>query len=305
MLTAVTRPLETQPLPVDSMLTLIGGQPSGPGAYPSAEKRRLQFARFNAGFSLTVPGTSVKIPWKYRTLWPESRPNLGTPIVRARPSHGEGETFGRALAKGAADDAELVAQVKRGETQAYGDLVRRYQDRVFNTCWRICGHLEDARDLTQEAFLKAYEGLAAFRGESGFYTWVFRVAVNLALTHRRRGKNRRVFSLDQALDGGDSAADPISPPTPAASTAEPEQEAGAAERNAAVGRALVALDEEQRAVVVLRDMEGLNYEQIATILEIPAGTVKSRLFRARMALQAALEPIIGGTSTPVPGERHG
>lgn len=226
--------------------------------------------------------------------------------MRARPSHGEGETFGRALPKKVTDDAELVAQVKRGETQAYGELVRRYQDRVFNTCWRICGHLEDARDLTQEAFLKAYEGLGNFRGESGFYTWVFRVAVNLALTHRRRGKNRRVYSLDQATDDDRAVTDPIAPPTPAAANGDPAEAAGAAERNAAVGRALGALDDEQRAVVVLRDMEGLNYEQIAAILRIPAGTVKSRLFRARMALQAALEPIIGGAAAKsVPQERHG
>ena len=222
-----------------------------------------------------------------------------------RPSHGEGETFGRTLSKSAADDAELVAQVKRGETQAYGELVRRYQDRVFNTCWRICGHLEDARDLTQEAFLKAYEGLDGFRGESGFYTWVFRVAVNLALTHRRRGKNRRIYSLDQAGDKGDSAIDPIAPATPAAVIDDPAQAAGAAERNMAVGRALGTLDDEQRAVVVLRDMEGLNYEQIAAILQIPAGTVKSRLFRARMALQEALEPILGESARAATDQRHG
>lgn len=234
------------------------------------------------------------------------RPILGTPNVRARPTHGEGETFGRALPKSTADDAELVAQVKRGETQAYGELVRRYQDRVFNTCWRICGHLEDARDLTQEAFLKAYEGLPNFRGESGFYTWVFRVAVNLALTHRRRGKNRRVYSLDHTKDGADAAIDPIAPPSPTAANDDPVEAAGVAERNAAVGRALGALDDEQRAVVVLRDMEGLNYEQIGTILQIPAGTVKSRLFRARMALQTALEPIIGGAAAKTaPHKRHG
>lgn len=221
-----------------------------------------------------------------------------------RPSHGEGETFGRAPIKSAVDDAELIAQVSRGETQAYGELVRRYQDRVFNTCWRICGHLEDARDLTQEAFLKAFEGLSNFRGESGFYTWVFRVAVNLALTHRRRGKNRRVFSFESATES-DAAIDPIAPPNPSAPVEEAGGSLSAAERNAAVGRALGALDDEQRAVVVLRDMEGLNYEQIAAILQIPAGTVKSRLFRARMALQEALEPILGESTRAATDRRHG
>ena len=83
------------------------------------------------------------------------------------------------------EDLELINKIRTGQTEAYGDLVRKYEDRVFNTCWRICGHLEDARDVTQEAFLKAYEGLSGFRRDSGFYTWIFRIAVNLALTKRR------------------------------------------------------------------------------------------------------------------------
>ncbi|MDO8631840.1 MAG: sigma-70 family RNA polymerase sigma factor, partial [Phycisphaerales bacterium] len=104
-----------------------------------------------------------------------------------RPKPGNAANDGHAPG---CDDRELVRRVKSGQTEAYGELVRRYQDRVFNTCWRICGHLEDARDLTQEAFLKAFESLDAFRQESGFYTWIFRVAVNLSLSHRRSAGRR-------------------------------------------------------------------------------------------------------------------
>ena len=100
----------------------------------------------------------------------------------------------------ACDDRELVRRVQSGQTQAYGELVRRYQDRVFNTCWRICGHLEDARDLTQDAFLKAFENLDAFRQESGFYTWVFRFkSMTLPSTTKARSTASRTKTIAQIL----------------------------------------------------------------------------------------------------------
>ncbi len=188
-----------------------------------------------------------------------------------------------------AEDAELVARVQRGESQAYAELVRRYQDRVFNACWRICGHLEDARDLTQEAFLKAFEGLGNFRGESGFFTWIFRVAVNLSLTHRRNNQRRRMLSLDQASHPNGTQAEDLARHVRADG---PELGDGLArgELHAAVVRAMHELDDDQRAVLVLRDIEGFDYQEIGAILRIPPGTVKSRLFRARTALQRAIGP---------------
>ena len=186
------------------------------------------------------------------------------------------------------EDAELVERVKAGETQAYGELVRKYQDRVFNACWRICGHLEDARDLTQEAFLKAFEGLAGFRQQSGFYTWVFRVAVNLALSHRRSAKRRRTVSLESSSGPKGGQADDLRRRARGASDGDPATLVSDADSQARVIRALHLLDDEQRAVVVLRDIEGLDYHEIGSILDIPPGTVKSRLHRARMALREAL-----------------
>jgi RNA polymerase sigma-70 factor (ECF subfamily) len=166
--------------------------------------------------------------------------------------------------------------------------VRKYQDRVFNACWRICGHLEDARDLTQEAFLKAYEGLSGFRQQSGFYTWVFRVAVNLALSHRRKVARRREVSFDQSGGSDGSQADGLARHMASGRMDDPARAADEAELQGRVVRALQGLDDDHRAVIVLRDIEGFDYREIGEILEIPPGTVRSRLHRARLALGEAM-----------------
>jgi len=182
--------------------------------------------------------------------------------------------------------------VQRGQTEAYGELVRRYQDRVFNACWRICGHLEDARDLTQEAFLKAFEGLGAFRQQSGFYTWIYRVAVNLAISHRRNVHRRRTLSLDAGSAVAGTHAEELNKRVKSESDDDPTRGPDDAELHRAVAHALLSLDDDHRAVIVLRDIEGFDYQEIAAILQVPPGTVKSRLFRARIALQQAIDPAL-------------
>ncbi len=182
------------------------------------------------------------------------------------------------------DDHVLVEQVKAGQTQSYGELVRRYQDRIFNTCWRICGHLEDARDLTQEAFLKAFESLDGYRQESGFYTWIFRVATNLAISHRRSSGRKRAF-LDGQAGRARSQADALLRRVEESAVDAEERPTDVSARAAAM---LQMLDDDQRTVVVLRDIEGFDYQQIGDILGLPTGTVKSRLHRARMALREAI-----------------
>lgn len=209
-----------------------------------------------------------------------------------RPNPRKGDVCGRTSELARVEDCELVERVKQGQTEAYGELVRRYQDRVFNACWRICGHLEDARDLTQEAFLKAFEGLGSFRQQSGFYTWIFRVAVNLSLTHRRNVHRRRTVSLDAGSAATGTQADELVKRVQDESDNDPTRGPGDAELHAAVARALQMLDDDHRAVIVLRDIEGFDYQEIATILQIPQGTVKSRLFRARIALQQMIDPAI-------------
>lgn len=190
------------------------------------------------------------------------------------------------------EDAQLVQQVQSGRVEAYGELVRKYQDRLYNTCWRICGNAEDARDLTQEAFVKGLEGIDAFRSQSKFYTWLFRVAVNLCLTHRRRAKVRQAASLDQAIDTGGTQAQTLGQRIRDRKAERPDARGGRAELQRQVTEALATLDDDLRSVVVLRDLEGFDYQQISEILEVAPGTVKSRLHRARMQLREKLGKLV-------------
>ncbi|MCH7813616.1 MAG: sigma-70 family RNA polymerase sigma factor [Planctomycetes bacterium] len=192
------------------------------------------------------------------------------------------------------DEPGLIRRMQAGEMAAFAELVRRYQDRVYNTVWRICSHTEDARDLTQEAFLKAQQSIGSFRGHSGFYTWVFRIAVNLAISHRRKAARRRTLSLDAPPAAGDSdrAASGLAARMQEKVPSSPDAEAMKSEIHGHVAAALEGLDEEFRTVVVLRDIEGLDYRQISEVLGIATGTVKSRLHRARVALREALGPVL-------------
>jgi len=187
------------------------------------------------------------------------------------------------------EDAVLVERVRDGDMEAFGLLVAKYQDRVYNTCWRMCGHVEDARDLTQDTFFKAYQAIALFQGRSGFYTWLFRIAVNLALSHRRKAKYRRTQSLDGEGNPG-TGSEPLRDRVEDVSAPSPVGRAMAAEMHQQIERALDALDPDHRAVIVLRDIEGFDYAEIAGILDVAVGTVKSRLHRARAALRDELNP---------------
>jgi RNA polymerase sigma-70 factor, ECF subfamily len=192
------------------------------------------------------------------------------------------------------DDALLVEQVRSGDMAAFSRLVTKYQDRVVNTCWRISGNMDDAQDLAQEAFLRAMQSIEAFQQKSGFYTWLFRIAVNLSISHRR--KAARVVKL--SLHGPDGrwrsdhqAAKLVGRVT--RDSDEPSSRLSAKETTALVTEGLEQLDDEYRSVIVLRDIEGFDYQQIAEILEMPIGTVKSRLHRARMDLRGRLAPVLG------------
>ena len=191
------------------------------------------------------------------------------------------------------EDALLVEQSQQGDMAAFGQLVAKYQDKVYNTCWRISGNREDAADLTQEAFCKALASIGGFQRRSGFYTWVFRIAVNLAIVHRRRAKREMTIAADEnnPMPMDQQAANLMrktgrgNPPTPPA-------EAQSREVQALVARAVDELDDDYRAVVVLRDIEGFDYGHIAEVLEVPTGTVKSRLHRGRMALRERLAGVL-------------
>jgi RNA polymerase sigma-70 factor (ECF subfamily) len=179
-------------------------------------------------------------------------------------------------------DAELIAQAQRGDGHAFGMLVTRYQDRIYSTCYRMCSNADDAADLTQTAFVKAFEALPRFEARANFFTWLYRIAVNLILSERRTRLRRPRLVRDDGADAGVQRE-------PAAPDGDPQQPALTGERRRRVESALQQLDEEFRAAVVLSDIEELDYATISEILGVPVGTVKSRIHRGRTLLRELLK----------------
>jgi len=172
-------------------------------------------------------------------------------------------------------DRELAARAVAGDDGAFAELVRRHERRVYNLALRMLGRSEDARDAAQDAFVSCYRNLSKFRGDAAFSTWLHRIAVNACYDVLRR--RRDVLGLDEAPE-----------PPPAADHGD------AVTTSVDVRRALLAIPDEFRTVLVLHDIQDLGYDEIARILEVPVGTVKSRLHRARVALGRAL----GGEPSP-------
>ncbi len=186
-------------------------------------------------------------------------------------------------------ETQLVEAHRRGEPDAIGTLLEAYQRRVYSICYRMVRHEQDARDLTQDALLRVIQGLDSYDGRALLSTWVIRVTMNTCLSHLRKQKLRRHGSLDA---GGETASSgPMDPRS--FGELSPPGRVELAEMRILLGRALLCLDPDMRAVLVLRDMQELEYERIANALEVPIGTVKSRLFRARVALRAAVEVELG------------
>jgi len=191
------------------------------------------------------------------------------------------------------DDAVLVDMCRRGDSKAMERLILKYQNRIYNTILKICANTEDAAELTQDTFVKVIENIDKFEGRSGFYTWAFRIAVNLTLNYCKRNVRLDFRSLENSDDEHDGQGRTAlkefltdeSSPDPAAVVINKELAEIAV-------KALMKLDDWQRAVIVLRDIEGMNYAQIADVLGIEHGTVKSRLSRARNALREILEAVI-------------
>ncbi len=189
---------------------------------------------------------------------------------RSRPVEGPGVHSGAVDLGSQPSDAELVSRATRGDESAFADLVRRHERKVYNLAFRMLGREEDARDAAQDAFVSCYRRLSAFRGEALFSTWLHRIAVNACydVLRRRRGT---VLPLEDI---------PEPPPQP--------DHADAASAAVDVQRALQELAFDYRAVLVLHDIQGWAYEEVAGILDVPLGTVKSRLHRGRLALARAL-----------------
>jgi RNA polymerase sigma-70 factor, ECF subfamily len=181
-----------------------------------------------------------------------------------------------------ADDQRLIARSLAGDPDAFGGLVLRYQDRLFNTVFRLVDNPEDARDVVQEAFLSAYQSLNAFKGDSLFFTWLYRIAVNTAISLKRKQKS----ALRLIATMHDTGVI-IEPQDPSASN-QPGHALEMAEEERRVHAALARLSHEHRSVLVLKDMEGMKYEEMAEVLQVPVGTIRSRLHRARLELRDLL-----------------
>lgn len=188
---------------------------------------------------------------------------------------------------GTETDQELVERVKRGDKAAFDLLVLKYQSRIVNLVSRFVRNPSDAMDVTQEAFIKAYRALPKFRGDSAFYTWMYRIAVNtaknyLAVQSRRPNQADQDISEIEQIEGNNALKE----------QATPEHMLLTDEIQSTVIKAIENLPEDLRTAIMLRELEGMSYEEIATVMECPIGTVRSRIFRAREAIDNELKPLI-------------
>jgi RNA polymerase sigma-70 factor (ECF subfamily) len=182
------------------------------------------------------------------------------------------------------DEQELVRRARKGDLGAYDDLVRRYQERIYATVYHMTSNHEDANDLAQEAFIKAFQALKSFKGGSSFYTWIYRIAVNKTINFLKQRKNKTQMSLDDLDFNAEHDPDLVA----LISDKTPRREANLAELHEKLNEAMQRLSESHRMVVTLHDIQGMSHEDIAKIMDCNIGTVRSRLFYARQQLQAYL-----------------
>ena len=177
------------------------------------------------------------------------------------------------------EDSQLIDEVLGGDAQAFNELVRKYQSRLYNTLVHVSGSPDEAEDLMQDAFVQAYVKLNTFRGNSAFYTWLYRIAFNLYIS-RKRKKRLREYSIERGRElAGSEPVDDGEMPGDRLMRAEQVEQ---------IHDALGTLSDEHRSILVLREIEGCCYETIAEILDLPGGTVRSRLHRARKLLRDQL-----------------
>lgn len=183
----------------------------------------------------------------------------------------------------AVTDQEIVARARAGDQQAFEQLVQDNQNKVYSLAFRLVGDREEASDLAQEAFLKAWQGLSSFQGESSFTTWIYRLTTNVCIDYLRRQKRRQGASTAVSLDDEDSGwVEPVD------WTQDPHGQLEQSERGQALARGLEQLPDHQRQALALRELSGLSYQEIAQTMDLDLGTVKSRIARARLTLRKIL-----------------
>ena len=189
------------------------------------------------------------------------------------------------------DEEVLVRRARRGDLEAYDELVRRYQERIYATIYHMTSNHEDASDLAQESFVKAFQALKTFKGGSSFYTWLYRIAVNKTINFLKQRRNRVHMSLNDLDLNAEHDPDLVA----LISDKTPRREAGLTELQEKLNAAMLKLSEPHRLVVVMHDVQGLSHDEIAKIMDCNIGTVRSRLFYARQQLQGYLSDYLKPT----------
>ena len=235
-------------------------EPEAPAADPAAAAGRL-----------VLPGGSPA-------------PGMPSPVSAPAPDLAQGKARSRSDSMEGTEDLVLVQQARQGDLGAYDELVRRYQERIYATVYHMTGNHEDAGDLAQETFIKGYQALRAFKGDSSFYTWVYRIAVNKTINFLKQRKHKGHLSLNDLDLNTENNPDLVS----LVSEKTPRREAGLSELQERLNAAMLKLSPPHRLVVTLHDVQGLPHEEIASIMDCNIGTVRSRLFYARQQLQAYL-----------------
>src|SRR5580692_750118 len=182
------------------------------------------------------------------------------------------------------EEAELVRRARNGGLQAYDELVKRYQERIYATIYHMTSNHEDANDLAQESFIKAFQALKSFKGGSSFYTWLYRISVNKTINFLKQRKKRTHMSLNDLDFNAEHDPDLMA----LISDNTPRRAAGLTELQEKLNAALMKLSEPHRLVIVLHDVQGQSHEEIAKVMDCNIGTVRSRLFYARQQMQSYL-----------------
>jgi RNA polymerase sigma factor (sigma-70 family) len=188
------------------------------------------------------------------------------------------------ISLGQADERKLVKRAQGGDLCAYDELVRRYQERVYATVYHMTANHEDANDLAQDAFIKAYRALNSFKGDSSFFTWVYRIAVNKTINFLKQRKKRTQMSLNDLDFNAEHDPDLIA----LISDKTPRRDLNLAELQEKLNEAMLKLSDTHRLVVTLHDVQGMSHDEISKVMDCNTGTVRSRLFYARQQLQAYL-----------------
>jgi len=181
-------------------------------------------------------------------------------------------------------EADLVRHARRGDLKAYDELIKRYQERIYATLYHMTSNHEDANDLAQESFIKAFSALKSFKGGSTFYTWLYRIAVNKTINFLKQRKNKYHLSLNDIDFNAEHDPDLMA----LISDKTPTRDVALSELQKKLNEALLKLSEPHRMVVVLHDVQGLSHDEIADVMDCNIGTVRSRLFYARQQLQGQL-----------------